>query len=63
VTNMSAAHLITSDELYDGELTALRDDFPDWAIHEVAGGLLAVPHGTETVDAITIDGLRAKLTS
>lgn len=46
---------------YDRELTAARETFPEWEIRELADGLIAIPRGTETVSALTVDGLVRKL--
>lgn len=59
--NVSALAYTQADERYDRELTAARDTFPAWDIHEVHGGLIAVPCGTETVSSITLDDLVRKL--
>ena len=57
----SVTALTQADERYDRELQAARETFPDWCIRETHGGLIAVPKGTETVSAITLDALVRKL--
>lgn len=57
----SARALTLADEAYDKALTAAREAFPAWEIREVCGGLVAIPKGTETVTAITLDGIVRKL--
>ena len=57
----SVAALTQADTQYDRELQAARETFPDWCIRETHGGLIAVPMGTETVSAITLDALVKKL--
>lgn len=57
----SVRALTQADDQYDRELQAARETFPDWEIQETHGGLIAVPLGTETVSAITLDALVKKL--
>jgi hypothetical protein len=49
-----------ADEL---ALVAARDHFTDSRIIEVHGGYVAVPAGTVMVQAVTLDGLVAKLSA
>lgn len=57
----SAAAHTRAEERYDRELAAARESFPEWEIRELHGGLIAIPLGTETVSAVTLDGLVRKL--
>lgn len=53
----------TADEREDRLLSAARDSFPDWEIMEALGGYVAVPKDTPLLQAITLDGLVARLRS
>ncbi len=45
----------------DGRLAAAREAFPEWDIHPVFGGYLAVPKGTPVIQSIDVDGIAEKL--
>lgn len=53
----------SSDDYYDSQLTAARDEALDlgWDVIETLGGVVAVPHGTELVAAPTVGALMTKL--
>jgi hypothetical protein len=48
-------------EAAERQLLAARDAFPQWDLIETWSGFLAVPKGTEIVQAITLDALVGKI--
>ena len=45
----------------DTRLLAAREAIPEWDIHRVFGGYLAVPKGTPVVQSIDTDGIVEKI--
>jgi hypothetical protein len=49
------------EDAAERQLIAARDTLPGWDVIETWSGFLAVPKGTEIVQAITLDALVGKL--
>jgi hypothetical protein len=60
-TNRSVSAVAAAEQETDALIQAARDTFPDWDVIEQWSGFLAVPKGTEIVQAITLDALVGKL--
>ena len=45
----------------DHSLPAAREEFPDWDLHEVLGGYIAVPTGTPVVRGMFVASIVEKL--
>lgn len=59
--NYSSTESESAQDHYERQLQAARDSFPGWDVHEVHGGLLAVPEGTAVITAIEPDTLVMRL--
>ena len=45
----------------DRLLTAARESFPGWVIHETFGGFIAYPADAPVMQSMTLDGLVSKV--
>ena len=45
----------------DHSLPAAREEFPDWDLHDVLGGYIAVPAGTPVIRAMFVASMVEKL--
>lgn len=49
------------EDTSDHSLRAAREEFPDWDIHEVLGGYIAVPAGTPVIRGMFVATIIEKL--